>query len=116
MAGTFLCDGQRVDGLAIEGAAEDRARNEVGQDQERAGVLREPRGLGDEHVFLVGAQSGHEGDGDAGERVVDHQRGGGGEVQARREEAAHGLAVDAGCRVEGAMGADEVVAEGELAC
>ena len=65
-------------------------------------------------MFLVGAQSGHEGDGSAGERAVDHQSGGGGEVQVRREEAAHGLAVDAGCSVERAMAADEVVAEGEL--
>ena len=65
-------------------------------------------------MFLVGAQGGHEGDGDAGERVVDHQRGGGGEVQVRREEAAHGFAVDVGSGVEGAMAADDVLAEGEL--
>ena len=47
-------------------------------------------------------------------RVVDHQRGGGGEVQVRREEAAHGFAEGVRGGVEGAMAADEVIAEGEL--
>ena len=65
-------------------------------------------------MFLVGAQSGHEGDGGAEGRVVDHQRGGCREIQVRRKEAAHGIAVDVGCCVEGAAAADEVIAQVEL--
>lgn len=65
-------------------------------------------------MLMVGAQSGHEGDGDPGERVVDDQRGGGGKVEARVEELVHGFAVGAGLRFEGAMATYKVVAECEL--
>ena len=65
-------------------------------------------------MLLVGAQCGHEGEGDSGERVVDDQRGGDGGVEARGEEPAHGVAVGAGLHAQKAMAADRIAAECEL--
>ena len=44
---------------------DDRARDEVGQGGERAGVLLRPGGLEDENLLLVGAHGGREVDEDS---------------------------------------------------
>ena len=57
------------------GVAEHGAPDDIGQHGERAVSIREPRCRGDEHMLMVGIQGGHQGDGDAGEGVIDHERG-----------------------------------------
>ena len=63
--------GNATTGVTVNGAPDDS-----GQHGERAGSVREPRRLGDEHVLVINFQGGHQGDGDARKGVVDHERGG----------------------------------------
>ena len=62
-------------GSATTDVTEDGAFEDVGQHGKRAGSVREPRRLGDKHVIMISTQGGHQGDGDAGEGIVDHKRG-----------------------------------------
>ena len=61
---------------AATGATVNGALGDVGQHGERSGTVREPRRLGDKHVLMISTQGGHQGDGDAREGIVDHERGG----------------------------------------
>ena len=63
-------------GSAATDVTKNGASDDVGQHGERPGSVREPRRLGDKHILMISAESGHQGDGDAGEGIVDHERGG----------------------------------------
>ena len=57
------------------GVAQNRSSDDIGQHGERPGPIREPCCLGDEYMLMISIQGGHQGDWDAGERIVDHKRG-----------------------------------------
>ena len=61
--------------ITATGVAEHGASDDIGQHGERAGAIREPRRLGDEHMLMISIQGGNQGDGDAGEGIADHERG-----------------------------------------
>ena len=62
-------------GSAATDVTKNGAPDDVGQHGEQLGSVREPRRLGDKRMLMISAESGHQGDGDAGEGIADHKRG-----------------------------------------
>ena len=62
-------------GSAATDVTQNGASDDVGQHGERTGSVRQPRRLGDKRMLMISIQGGHKGDGDAGEGIVDHERG-----------------------------------------
>ena len=73
-----------------------------------------PCGLGNENVVTASAESRHEGDGHAGERVVHNKWGSLGLEEISGEKGASTLPVGVSGGVLRAVAADEIVAEGQL--